>query len=327
MIESISEKQPVIFNMINNIINNNCLSHAYLIDLNNELNSLDIVISFVKTIICQKKENLKNKNCNKCLDCKLIDMGNHPDFKILEPENNLIKKNQIIDLQNYFSTKSLEKNQRVYLIKDCDKMNIQASNSLLKFLEEPSENIVAILTTNNINNVIPTIKSRCQNIKFKRNIISRDSTIKSLAYFFTKNEKEYVDFINSQEIKNQIDDAINFLCFVEKNKESSIIYLKTLLGKYMIKDKDNLTKTVKEINIFLVEIMLYFYYDVLNMIIKKDNSIFYDYSDKLKIVVSRNNLETVIKKINILLINCEKIRYNVNINLLYDKLIIDLGEI
>ena len=60
---------------------------------------------------------------------------------------------------------SVENNGKVYILKNIDNATTQAMNSLLKFLEEPVEEVYAILTTKNINKVLPTIQSRCQVIK------------------------------------------------------------------------------------------------------------------------------------------------------------------
>ena len=78
------------------------------------------------------------------------------------------QKEQILGLQNEFSTKAIESKYKVCIILNCEQLNKYAANSLLKFLEEPEENIITILLTNNIGQVLKTIVSRCQVITFQK---------------------------------------------------------------------------------------------------------------------------------------------------------------
>ena len=148
---STMEKHNLTFDILFNEVANDRISHAYLIDENNNSNAYKLVIKFIKEILCVNRE----KKCSDCSICQRIDDNNYPEFKIIEPDGMYIKKQQLIDLQQYFSRFAVEGKKRVYLIKDCDMMRPEAANSLLKFLEEPENDIVAILMTNNFNNVLP----------------------------------------------------------------------------------------------------------------------------------------------------------------------------
>ena len=108
-----------------------------------------------------------------------------------------IKKQQIVDLQQEFSRSAVEGKKRIYIIKDCEKMRPEAANSMLKFLEEPEDNIVAILMTNNINNVLSTIISRCKVFKLSNvfnDVISVDEELENLAIDFVYSiENKWID--------------------------------------------------------------------------------------------------------------------------------------
>lgn len=100
---------------------------------------------------------------------------NHPDFIFLEPEsqekNGVIKKGEIKieeirEMQKKLALTSLERNGKVAVVDDADKMNISAQNSLLKTLEESNENTTIILVTGNEKKMLPTIVSRCRKVKF-----------------------------------------------------------------------------------------------------------------------------------------------------------------
>ena len=164
MLDAYKDGQAVAYNIMMNAINNNKLSHAYLFDSNGNSDVMNIVLSFVKIIICMDK-----KSDEEILNiCDRIDNGNYIDVKIIEPDGLWIKKEQLLDLQSEFSKSAIEGSKKIYIIKSADKMNIQTANSILKFLEEPVDDIIAILIVDNINLVIPTIISRCQIIKLNK---------------------------------------------------------------------------------------------------------------------------------------------------------------
>ena len=133
--------------------------------------------------------NINNKD-NQVIS--LIDNNNYPDIKIIEPIGNTIKKSQMLDLQKEYSNKSLLNSKRIYIIKDAEKLNPASANTMLKFLEEPEDNIVAILVTNNRYHIINTIISRCQILTLKENnipIIEDDGLIDLLKCLI--NPKEF----------------------------------------------------------------------------------------------------------------------------------------
>ena len=104
--------------------------------------------------------------CQECESCKRIENEDSLDYMIVS--NDRIKKKDIVDLQAFFeSTSAGKQNARIYILDHYDKATSDASNSLLKFLEEPSEGIYGILIADEKSNVLPTIQSRCQSIHFK----------------------------------------------------------------------------------------------------------------------------------------------------------------
>lgn len=163
--------------LINNCLKNNYFVHAYLIEIDDYDNDFNYVLTLVKAILCQNKDidDVNNLNCNKCNICSLIDSDNYPDLYIIEGDDNIIKKEQIIKLEDDFKNTSLLMNKRIYVIKESEKMNDSSSNTLLKFLEEPNDNVVAILLTKDRYKLLPTIISRCQIISLKSNNIIVDN--------------------------------------------------------------------------------------------------------------------------------------------------------
>ncbi len=99
--------------------------------------------------------------CDECDSCKRFNKGIHPDFVLIDGETTRIKKEDIQSLQDKFSESAFEKGHRLcYVIHRIENITEKAANTILKFLEEPREGQVAILTSYNIDKVLKTILSR-----------------------------------------------------------------------------------------------------------------------------------------------------------------------
>ncbi|SFD01019.1 DNA polymerase-3 subunit delta' [Bacillus sp. OV322] len=162
----IADIQPTIMGMLKNGMLKNRVAHAYLFEGEKGVGKREASIIFAKSLLCEQQID-GYMPCENCKNCRRINSGNHPDVHLIEPDGLSIKKEQIKSLQEEFSKKSVEANRKIYMIFNADKMSVQAANSLLKFLEEPSSDTVAILVTEQIQRILPTILSRCQVLSFK----------------------------------------------------------------------------------------------------------------------------------------------------------------
>ncbi len=145
-----------VFDDIYNKYKVNKLAHAFLFETNNISKCYDDLILLIKKLNCE------GDDINECAVCKLIDKGSLPSLVVVEPEGLLIKKSQILDLKTRFVGIPLYSRFNNYIIKYCDKLNGSSANSMLKFLEEPIDNVLGFFITENKENVITTVKSRCQ---------------------------------------------------------------------------------------------------------------------------------------------------------------------
>ena len=317
MFDNFKDSQFVAFSLLTNSIKNNKISHAYLIDGNSDEHAFDFVMSLVKVILCKYHYTNFDK-CGSCNLCNRIDSGNYPEVKIISSDSLVIKKEQLLELQSDFSKISVEGDYRIYIIKDCDKMNKQASNSLLKFLEEPEEGIIAILLTNNINKVLKTIVSRCQLITLaKDRHFNSDSTLKNFAYSFCSSQEEIDNFLEDQSKKDMIEAIIKFILYYEENGLDIMIYLKKMWYNNFLTRDDN---------IMAVFLMVLFYFDVFKYKYSLNDYFFCDYLDELKNVSNANSLDDILKKIDKCVEIKENLEYNLNTNLTIDNLVIGLGE-
>ncbi len=119
--------------------------------------------AFAKAINCL---DLKADFCGTCRHCQEASMDNFPDLRILEPDGQFYKKEQITYLVEDNFNKPLKGNKKVYILNNAHQMNANSANAFLKVLEEPALSNVFLLLTDNLNGLLPTIKSRCQILTF-----------------------------------------------------------------------------------------------------------------------------------------------------------------
>lgn len=289
MFEKYQDIQQEFYDLIcKSVVINKKISHAYLIDNFGYSDTNQLVLSFAKLLLCTEHK-VNNSNCGECKLCELIDKGIDEHIKIIKPVDNSswIKKEQLLQLKEEFSKKTLDGLPKIYIIEEAEKLNASAANSLLKFIEEPEEGIIAILVSNNRYKILPTILSRCQ-------------------IYSLKKDKDDVDMPEYQ-------DLFDFIMNLERNKEQTICYINDLWNsKYKTKEEfvDNFTK-LENILLDLID------YKV-NRITK-----FSDYIEDINYIDSKNSEQSLVHKLTVIS-NCkEMIQYNANLSLLMDKFIIE----
>jgi len=101
--------------------------------------------------------------CGQCANCHLFNAGSHPDLLMVEPEEKgkQIKIEQIRKVTEFVNTTAQKSSKKVVLLGPAEAMNINASNALLKSLEEPSANVTLLLYSHQPSGLLATIKSRC----------------------------------------------------------------------------------------------------------------------------------------------------------------------
>ena len=307
MLEKYLNSQEIVTKLLLNSIMTNKLSQAYLFVCDDIDYIYEYAKNFIKEII--KMSNLDEKTLNNIY--KKIDNEEYNEVKIVKTDGQFIKKEQLIELQNSVLNKPVEANKIVYIIKSAEKLNSSSANSILKFLEEPEDDIIAILLTNNLNMIMPTIKSRCQILNFKNvsNLLNEENKLKDVLYLENKTNEELEILINS---------SIEVVKSLEKKKLNTLIYEKDLLIE---KFKDN-----NEI-LFLFNFLIYLYMDSLYKKLNKNIKYMNEYEEILDLVVKNNEINDIITKVNLLEILKNNVKSNVNSKLIFDKLIIEFNEV
>ena len=256
-----------LLDFVNKQLEKNRLSHVFLLETNNILKCYKDVCEVIKAINCP--HSYKQECQEECNLCHLIDNESLPSMFKVEADGATIKKDQIINLKEKLFYKAVYTKYNSYIILEADKLNAASANTMLKFLEEPEENIVGFLITNNIENIMATIKSRCQIFRLfyeENNAVNED--IQTLA-------QKYLDDVLAQ--KGLV---VNRLSLTRDEVTSLFTSLLNIVKDSVI-NKNNLSNLVTE---------------------KK----------KVKLMVLIENV-------------LQKIKYNVNLDMLLDSFYIEVG--
>ena len=261
-------------------------SHAYLFNTNSLELSYPYVKEFAKEIILGKDYDLSKDDVSNI--AYQIDKEEFDDMYIVNPITIGINTDEVNKLMTYMDKKSLRTNgKRVYIIYGFERLSRDVSNKLLKFLEEPSEDIYALLMTENIDKILPTIISRCQII----NLI-----------------------VNKNEIEDdKIDNMIRFLSTIIKENKKTVAYEYDYF--------DNILDRISVYDDF--EILE----KIISATINKKNQVTIDSENKYIFdELIRYSNEQLIKILNITNILKNLIKNNINLNLLIDRYIIEITE-
>lgn len=311
MLDDFISDQAIAYKIFKNSISKNKLSHAYLINTNGYHKGFDFAKAFAKYLLCPNNET----GSHECSVCHLIDNNSYSEFKVIEADGLWIKKEQTDELQEMFSMKSLS-GRKVYIINGVENLNISASNSILKFLEEPEEGIVAILITDNIYKVLGTIVSRCQVINLNNVQVKSDDMLLNVGNQLYNDSDKINEFVNDSESINKIGHVIDFIEYLYSNKLDTLVYINKYWNDFF-KGKDDY--------LFAFNIMIMFYSDVIN----------YKMGNDIVLSEFKSNIEkfseldyNIINKIlNLIMEVREDLYSNVNLNLLMDKFIIKMEAI
>lgn len=163
--QELSESQTVVARIIQNSIIANKVGHAYIFSGDYEPFLIESAQLFAKALFCESPQGAEP--CGVCRNCRRMDSKNIVDYIEVEPDGASIKKEQIQQLLSDLSLRGAEGDRQVYVIHQAHKMTTQAANSLLKFFEEPGIGKLAILVTTQPQLLLPTIRSRAQQLAFR----------------------------------------------------------------------------------------------------------------------------------------------------------------
>lgn len=141
------------------VVQDSKVGHAYLFIGPAGVGKKSIAKSFATALLCQSPG--WNENCS-CLSCQRLGTGSHPDFTTIQPVGNSIKIDQLRDLQKKAYLRPLLGTHKVFFFPEAEQLTEVAANSFLKLLEEPPAGVIFLFAAIRADNILPTIRSRCQ---------------------------------------------------------------------------------------------------------------------------------------------------------------------
>jgi DNA polymerase-3 subunit delta' len=156
-------------------VRQNRLAHAYLFVGPPGVGKRLFAVELAKALLCERNAAGRLDACGECESCKLVAADTHPDFFLrhkpwIDPEKGTEKNEIPVALMRQwcadFALKSARGRGKVTVLDDADDLNEESANCFLKTLEEPSPGSVFILICTSLDGQLPTIRSRCQAIRF-----------------------------------------------------------------------------------------------------------------------------------------------------------------
>ena len=252
--------------------------HAFLINVDEQYNTSTVIEMIKKSV---KLTNLANSN----QILQMIEKNNYPDLKVIRPEGKNIKKEQLLSLMKDFEKSSYYNWKKIYIIEYAEDLNQYSANTILKFLEEPVGDIVAILVTKNIGKVLETLISRCEIVNLNK-------------------------YCHKDYDKNLIDKVMGYIEKIEQYNNEAIPYLADL---YLIKNDE-----LKDI----FEIMILIYDDIVKFCVLNNKINFVEFIERIIKLSNNCNVENIICKIKKIEKMIQYLDYNINNRIIIDSIFI-----
>lgn len=273
------------FQLLYDKLHENHLAHSFLFETNNQSQCYLDILHFIKAMNCEQDFQ---DDCHNCNLCHLVDIDHLPSLITIKPDGANIKKEQIIALKSAFETKPIYSKYNSYIILNAEDLNSSSANTMLKFLEEPEDYIIGFFITNNKENVIDTIRSRCQIIPV---IYDED------------------DALHIPEVWKSI--ALNYVKEVEMNHDEALLYNKDVLLPLIHDHKELL---------YLLQSVFTIYRDLYRKKIYNIDSSSFNHD--LDFVLEKDT-HYLIHEMDMLVQLLDEMNYNLNISLALDKYVLE----
>ena len=314
--------QPEIFRILSHSLQSGKLSHAYLFEGPRGTKKLDTALFLAKTLVCDEQE----KPCGHCHDCDKVERNTHPNVFLIRADGEVIKKDQMRKMLSEFSRSAIQDKPRICIIDDAHRMNQEASNTILKFMEEPGMDVYVILVTDSLNSLLKTIISRTQPLHFRpidKRVITNElitlghsGNIAAMIPEFTNNLTSAVEFASDPAMTSAIGFVGDIYRIGVTNGDSIVIRFREM--------KDSVLKNSETMDFFLTMLILWqkdiLHYKLrhLDCIINRDNP---DTIAKLAEKLSQQTIESMLEH---MLTLKSRLKFNLNAPLAFDNLLLHL---
>lgn len=313
--------QDTAIKFLKQAISSNELPPAYLFLGIDGIGKRLTALNLAKALNCQGE---KADSCDQCPSCRKIGNLNHPDIILigLAEGKSFIQIEQIRQMQYQLGLKPIEGRRKIVIIAEADFLkNPEASNALLKTLEEPPGQSLIILTASNSSRIFPTIISRTQMVKF---FPLKDDEIKKILI------KEYEVPENEANILSRLSQGS--IGWALRLKDKDILKKRDLIIDNLISQDNNFWEdmfaqsTFKVNFLDVLDILAIWYRDLLILKIagSEDELINWDRKQDLETFGQNYNLESIDKIINLIFELRRETEQNLNPKLLCQRLLLEI---
>lgn len=206
------------------------------------LNHLDLHLSF--PVFSEKNNSLSKRFYEDFREMMLENpYSDFEDFtRLLDSENKqfFISADEMDETGQKFALKSFEGGTKILIVWRADKMNASAANKFLKFLEEPPEKTVIILTAEKIDNMLPTILSRTQLVEITA--IEDDAMMKHLQEKSNLEESKIREIVH--QAQGNYNEALKLMNSGNMSSEFEELFIQWVRDAFMVKKKPELLKNI-----------------------------------------------------------------------------------
>ena len=232
-------------------VNSGIVSHAYIIEGDHNIDKMGFSRAFAQALICRQ---MPGEGCGRCVECRKIQDGNYEDLYVVEPEDTTsrktgtssIKDADIEELQVRLKSRPTAGDHNIAIISGGDTMTPRAQTRFLKTLEEPPEGTVIMILSENSEELLPTINSRCVNIRLydlEGNSESSGTEAASRIIGMIMNKAFFFD------VKEELDNAV-------KSRNDAYAFLdacETLIGERVREQNESMPPESAERSTQLIE--------------------------------------------------------------------------
>lgn len=292
------EFQNEIVNRIDVSYENNKISHAYIFSGARNSGQMEVA----------------NYLASKVLDSQ-VDIFNHPSIFYINSEKQNISKEQIVEMTYEMQTTSMSGDTKIFVVDDAHKLSVSAQNSLLKIIEEPEGNSVVIFIVENLNQLLTTIVSRSQIVKFKPVVFdiiydeiasNYDDKLK-LKYALYLDNNNYDELYNCEEFTNYVGVVFDYLTTYFEKREELLLRLEEICYSFC----NNKEKMINFINFLIANV---------SSIMNYKNNTGELFDSRIQSCIENVDEVELIDLQNKLFETHEMLNSNVNIRLAVDKL-------
>lgn len=239
------------WDQVKKIISSDLQSGSFLFSGPEGIGKRKMAQALVQYFLCDM-----NMGCGECGSCRRVENETHESLLLIDQDADIIKMDDVSKVKDFLRLKALGK-FRFIIINNAHRLNIPASNALLKTLEEPPEGVYFILVSSRISGLLMTIKSRCRLIPFSilaEADLARASEMSgfSVSNFGTSGQLHLVAKSQDKEFKPIVGLACTILDLIAEGKFETL----NDSQKTIVKSRDQFQDLITYLEIFVRDILL-----------------------------------------------------------------------